>query len=212
MTKQLNAVNASAPPTNVQGPDHGRRTISFYPLADAVDTSSTDFRGTVTASDETNATLLALNEAGHTTGLVSKTLFRQSAEEGDFSAILIWAKPNYPLALHSHRSDCLYFVVSGSAKMGSKTLRAGDSFFVPNGVKYRYTAGPDGVEVLEIRHGVSEIGIDMADLSGSVVGRFWEATLDNRDQWAELDVGPTFGANQQAASTNEGVSERTPKL
>ena len=36
--------------------------------------------------------------------------------------------------------------------MGNQVLRAGDSFFIPAEAPYVYTAGPDGVEILEIRH------------------------------------------------------------
>jgi PAS domain S-box-containing protein len=50
----------------------------------------------------------------------------------------------------------MYYVISGEAHMGNQVLRAGDSFFVPADAPYVYTAGPDGVEVLEIRHNVAQ--------------------------------------------------------
>jgi mannose-6-phosphate isomerase-like protein (cupin superfamily) len=173
-----------------------RRGIKIYRAKDGVDTALTGFRGAFWASPETGERLRQLHEAGHLSGLTSTTLFRQSAEEGGFSALLLWAKPNYPLPPHSHRSDCMYFVLSGSATMGSVTLRAGDAFFVPNGVRYQYRAGAAGAEVLEVRHGVEEIGIDMSDASPGVYQRCLEATLENRDRWAELVVSPIMQANQ----------------
>ena len=37
--------------------------------------------------------------------------------------------------------------------MGSQTLKAGSTFFVPNGQPYKYKAGQAGVELLEFRAG-----------------------------------------------------------
>ncbi len=36
--------------------------------------------------------------------------------------------------------------------MGTEELGPRDSFFVPSDVPYSYRPGPDGVELLEIRH------------------------------------------------------------
>jgi mannose-6-phosphate isomerase-like protein (cupin superfamily) len=69
-----------------------------------------------------------------------------------FSLTHAWLKANYPLALHSHDSDCLYYVVAGSLKLGTEELGPRDSFFVPAGTPYTYKPGSQGVEVLEFRH------------------------------------------------------------
>ena len=69
-----------------------------------------------------------------------------------FSLTHAWLKKSYPLALHSHDSDCLYYIVAGSLSLGTEELGPRDSFFVPGGVPYTYRPGPDGVEVLEFRH------------------------------------------------------------
>ena len=81
-------------------------------------------------------------------------LFSQQSPEG-MSLVHAWFGPNFPLFRHSHPKygDCLYYIVAGEIVMGSRTLKAGDGFFVPNGAPYRYKAGPDGVEVLEFRAG-----------------------------------------------------------
>lgn len=68
-----------------------------------------------------------------------------------FSLSRVWFKSGYPLPLHSHSSDCLYFILAGSLRLGTEELSAGDGFFVGTDVPYTYTAGPDGVEVLEFR-------------------------------------------------------------
>jgi hypothetical protein len=49
----------------------------------------------------------------------------------------------------SRTCTCL---VSAEADLGRQVLRAGDSFFVPADAPYKFEPGPDGVEILEIRH------------------------------------------------------------
>lgn len=79
-----------------------------------------------------------------------KVLFRQAEENG---MSLVWSRfeAGYPLPRHSHSADCLYFVVSGEARMGNRRIPAGGGFFVPKDAPYAYTAGPDGIEILEFR-------------------------------------------------------------
>ena len=76
-----------------------------------------------------------------------KTLFSQPG----FSLTHAWFKSGFPLPLHTHNSDCLYYIVAGSLQLGTDTLGPGDGFFLDAGKAYRYTPGPDGVEVLEFR-------------------------------------------------------------
>jgi quercetin dioxygenase-like cupin family protein len=79
-------------------------------------------------------------------------LYGRPDDAGAPSLVHVWFKPNYPLPRHTHDVDCLYYVVSGTAVMGNQVLTAGDGFFVPADAPYQYTAGPDGVEVLEFRN------------------------------------------------------------
>ncbi len=69
-----------------------------------------------------------------------------------FGLTHVWFKAGYQLPLHSHDADCMYYVIAGSLRLGTEELGPRDSFFVPAGVPYTYKPGPDGVEVLEIRH------------------------------------------------------------
>ena len=69
-----------------------------------------------------------------------------------FALAHAWLKKDYPLTLHSHDSDCLYYIVAGTLKLGTEQLGPRDSFFVPAGTPYTYRPGPEGVEVLEFRH------------------------------------------------------------
>jgi hypothetical protein len=99
-----------------------------------------------------------------------------------FSLTHAWLKKDYPLLLHSHDSDCLYYVTAGSLVMGTETLEAGDSFFVPGGAAYTYRPGPEGVEVLEFRHAMN---FDFVNLTKNA--KFYEKAVEtiaaNRDGW-----------------------------
>jgi mannose-6-phosphate isomerase-like protein (cupin superfamily) len=101
-----------------------------------------------------------------------------------FSLAHAWLKKDYPLALHSHDSDCLYYVVAGTLRLGSEELGARDSFFVPAGTPYTYRPGPDGVEVLEFRHATE---FNFLNLSKNPA--FWDkaaqTVADNIDGWRE---------------------------
>jgi mannose-6-phosphate isomerase-like protein (cupin superfamily)/ketosteroid isomerase-like protein len=82
----------------------------------------------------------------------TKVLFNRPG----FSLLHAWLKKDYPLSTHTHDVDCLYWIVSGALKLGSRILRKGDGFFVPANVPYTYVpVGDNGVEVLEFRHAVS---------------------------------------------------------
>ncbi|MEY2925696.1 MAG: hypothetical protein RL367_173 [Pseudomonadota bacterium] len=99
-----------------------------------------------------------------------------------FSLTHVWFKKGYPLPLHSHDGDCMYYIISGTIRMGTETLGPKDSFFVPADVPYTYTPGPDGAEVLEIRNKTSFNFVNLA--RGEA---FWEKAAQtaarNREDW-----------------------------
>ena len=73
-------------------------------------------------------------------------------DQPGFGLTHVWFKEGYQLPLHSHDADCMYFIISGTIRIGTEELGPRDCFFVPADVPYAYKPGPDGVEVLEIRH------------------------------------------------------------
>jgi quercetin dioxygenase-like cupin family protein len=99
-----------------------------------------------------------------------------------FSLTHVWFKKGYPLPLHSHDADCLYYIISGSLRLGTEELGPCDSFFVPSNVPYTYKPGPDGVEVLEIRNAQQFNFVNLA--KGAA---FWdkaaETAAQNREDW-----------------------------
>jgi mannose-6-phosphate isomerase-like protein (cupin superfamily) len=118
-------------------------------------------------------------EAGIEAGHENRLLFAA----GVFSLSYAWFKSFYPLPRHAHDTDCLYYIVAGSLRMGREELGAGDGFFVGAGTPYTYTPGPAGLEILEFRaHGAFDIKL----LAGNPA--FWDRAVktveDNRAAWA----------------------------
>ena len=87
-------------------------------------------------------------------GVATTLLFSQPGPNGMMLAH-VWFGANFPLFRHSHPKfgDCLYYVIAGEILVGKRRLGSGSGFFVPNGMPYKYTAGPAGVELLEFRAG-----------------------------------------------------------
>jgi ketosteroid isomerase-like protein len=102
--------------------------------------------------------------------------------EPGFHLMHAWLKKDYPLSVHSHNADCLYWIVSGALKLGTELLRKGDGFFVPANAQYSYVpVGDNGVEVLEFRHVLS------FDFQGRSREAFWTRAIEtckqNADAW-----------------------------
>jgi mannose-6-phosphate isomerase-like protein (cupin superfamily) len=99
-----------------------------------------------------------------------------------FSLAHVWFKKEFPLPLHSHDVDCLYYIIAGSLKLGTEYLGAEDSFFVPADVPYTYKIGAEGVQLLEIRHETTFTYVNHA--KGAA---FWEKAAQtaeaNREGW-----------------------------
>jgi mannose-6-phosphate isomerase-like protein (cupin superfamily) len=164
-----------------------KRGVSIYRATDAVYLGETDFM----TAPETPPPVRSLGANAATGGQV-KVLVRDA---GGFSLVHVWFKANYPLPRHSHNVDCMYYVISGSAVMGNRTLRAGDSFFVPADAPYQYTAGPEGVEVLEVRHGAEQFDIKLSNTDVGPWEAFAAAVEAHQEEWERTPVSPTFAAN-----------------
>ena len=99
-----------------------------------------------------------------------------------FAIAHVWFKKGFPLPLHSHDVDCMYYIIAGSIRLGTEELGARDCFFVPGDVPYTYKPGPDGVELLEIRHDPHFNFVNLA--KGEA---FWKkavaACTANREDW-----------------------------
>jgi quercetin dioxygenase-like cupin family protein len=110
-------------------------------------------------------------------------LYKGEGPDG-FSLVHVRFGPGFRLPRHSHSSDCLYYVVAGEAHMGSRVLKAGDGFFIVADAPYVYTAGPEGVEVLEFRHATS-FDIKIRDTTLEQWKPIAEAVRANGHRWVE---------------------------
>lgn len=109
-----------------------------------------------------------------------------------FSLTHVWFKPDYPLPLHSHNADCLYYIIAGTLRMGSEELGPRDSFFVPSDVPYAYKPGPEGVELLEIRT-ASEFNFEPHGKTAAYWAKLAETAAANREGWKTV-VRPKLNA------------------
>ena len=170
---------AAPPKADELGEDQVEELVGFFDYSNLVDDahSEQDVRASVAGM------IRAISP-----GNIVTPLFDQGGENG-MSLIHAWFGPNFPLFRHSHPrlGDCLYYIVAGSAVLGSQVLKPGDGFFVPNGMPYKYRAGPEGVEILEFRAGG---GIEDAPLlklhepSADSIDRITDAATQLHDQWS----------------------------
>jgi len=123
-----------------------------------------------------------LMEWATASGQVVKVLFGDP-EAGGMSLVWSWFAPNFPLPRHSHSADCLYYVTEGELHMGRQVVKEGEGFFVAKDASYAYTAGPDGVEVLEFRS-VSRFDMQITE-SLPRWAKMVEIAREHRDTWAE---------------------------
>lgn len=137
-------------------------------------------------------------------GSLIKVLFKDEA--AGVSLTYAWFKADYLLPQHSHDSDCLYYVISGTAHLGSQVLHAGDGFLVPANAFYTYQAGAEGVEVLEFRTAFA------FDIKYRMSEDFWQRILSiaqtNRSKWSNQASPPA--AQRLTSGASGGDTALTP--
>lgn len=132
---------------------------------------------------------------------LSRLLVHQGADAGGTSVVYLFFKPHFPLFRHMHDVDSLYVVISGSVVdfMGEgETLRPGDCFSVRAGTPYFYTAGPDGVEVLEIFRGADQVTVIYTENPDGRLEQAEAAVAEHADRWRTIAAGPMYRANAGA--------------
>ena len=154
------------------------KSITFYSAAEA---PLLDDDGIMTPPEIEPTVVEALDFTPLAAGSKVTVLFKGDGPDA-MSLVHAWFGPGYRLPRHSHSADCLYYIVAGEAIMGSRVVKAGDGFFVRADQPYAYTAGPEGVQVLEFR-GVT--GFDMKIFDQTV--ERWQpivaAAAANHDRW-----------------------------
>lgn len=126
-----------------------------------------------------------LIEAGVESGHENRVIFAGAG----FSLVYAWFKSGYPLPRHSHNSDCLYYILAGSLKLGNDELFKGDGFLLRSGVPYTYTVGSSGLEILEFR--ASELfNIELFANNPAFWNRAVKTVEENRERWLD-EVKPS---------------------
>jgi hypothetical protein len=148
-------------------------------------------------SPAVGAAFRAMIDAGLDDGGYGKLLFNYGDEENGQCLLYSWFKPGFVVPRHTHGQDCLYFIVSGSVVLGSRTLRAGDGFYVPADKPYAFHAGPDGVEIVEFRRMLlQQTTATFLDTSEATWRRALEVVEHNHDAWVKEDVAPSQRARK----------------
>jgi mannose-6-phosphate isomerase-like protein (cupin superfamily) len=161
-----------------------KATLSIFRAAEATPLDQYEAMEAV-YSPEVLRGITKLYEAGIADGYTARVLFESVGTNG-FSLIYAWFKKDFPLTAHLHDADCLYYVIGGELILGkgvaSETVRAGDGFFVPSGHMYGYTAGPEGVEILEFRS-VSKFNIQYKEAPPAAWDALAAVVAANKEQW-----------------------------
>jgi hypothetical protein len=132
-------------------------------------------------------------DAGLDDGGYGKLLFNYGNEEDGQCLFYSWFKPGFVIPRHTHGQDCLYYIISGSAILGNRTLEAGDGFYVPAGKPYAYQAGPNGIEVLEFRKMLAQqTTATFLDTSEATWTKALNVVKDNHAAWLLEEVPPSM--------------------
>ncbi len=136
-----------------------------------------------------------------TDGNSSTLLFAQGGKNG-MTLAHVWFGANFELFRHSHPAygDCLYYVIAGEIPLGKRKLGPGSTFFLPNGMPYKYTAGPAGVELLEFRSGSGVKGapnMTLDELSLDAIDGLIDSYRANHDKWQQPEKIGDIAFKQQ---------------
>ena len=136
-------------------------------------------------------------------GAVDGSVYTMVANLPGFTLMHAWFKKDYPLPLHSHSADCLYYVVAGSARLGTEELRPGDSQLVPSGIAI--DIGDPGYAAIVLprsglgaKHGIvlgNLVGLIDSDYQGQIFVSVWNRgqaafTINPLERIAQLVVVP----------------------
>jgi quercetin dioxygenase-like cupin family protein len=141
----------------------------------------------VPVGPDVQAKMVPLMENGIMDGGDVRCLFRDQGS--GMSLVYVWFKGGYVLPRHSHNANCLYYIIAGELNAGSVVLRQGDGFFVPADMDYTYTAGPEGVELLEFRDATT-FDIDVTRNDATMWARVLAAVTANKGKWQSQTKPP----------------------
>ena len=148
MTQEITALEHDDALTTRRGRAKDHTQFSFFDADDMGELSD------IMSTPEYPAVVEQFDLTPLLVGHRTKLLFCHEGDVG-LSLALISFAPDFILARHTHDADCLYYVLSGEARLGNRVVGGGSGFYVPADHPYGYRAGPEGVELLEIRSSTS---------------------------------------------------------
>lgn len=83
--------------------------------------------------------------------LDSSMTFHEFGSENELQLAELDYLPGAEAVVHKHDDDEIIYVVSGEMHLGNKILRAGSSVYIPGNTFYGFTAGPNGLRIVNFR-------------------------------------------------------------
>lgn len=83
--------------------------------------------------------------------LDSSMTFHEFGSEKELQLAELDYLPGAEAVVHKHNDDEIIYVVSGEMHLGNKVLRAGSSVYIPGDTFYGFTAGPNGLRIVNFR-------------------------------------------------------------
>jgi quercetin dioxygenase-like cupin family protein len=76
---------------------------------------------------------------------------REAGTDHSPQLVEIRYEPHCEIKLHSHDEDEIMYILGGTMLLGNRTVGAGTSLFIAGSTFYGFSAGPDGLHILNFR-------------------------------------------------------------
>jgi quercetin dioxygenase-like cupin family protein len=83
--------------------------------------------------------------------LDSSMSFHEFGSEKELQLAELKFIPGAEAVVHKHDDDEIIYVISGEMRFGSRVLKAGSAVYIPGNTYYGFTAGPEGLRVVNFR-------------------------------------------------------------
>jgi quercetin dioxygenase-like cupin family protein len=83
--------------------------------------------------------------------LDSSMTFHEFGSEKELQLAELEYVPGAEAVMHKHDDDEIIYVVRGEMKFGNKVLNAGSSVYIPGNTYYSFTAGAEGLRIVNVR-------------------------------------------------------------
>lgn len=83
--------------------------------------------------------------------LASQVCIHQMGDESNLQLFGVRFPPDAFVRPHAHEQDEIIYIVAGEMRFGTEVLHAGSSVKIAGGALYSFSAGPEGLEILNFR-------------------------------------------------------------